>query len=369
MNAVKERQSNFELLRIIAMLLIVAGHFYYQTSGHHQDGGFLIVLLSSGSRVAVNLFLMIGVWFMVDKNFESRRLFKIWNTVWFWSVLLTMAVVILGVRVSFYNCITAYFPVLFYKLWFASVYFVLLLMSPLLDIFCRALAYGGGKLCMWLSILFIIVVGQSTIHQVEMDTLFCSTTYFLFMYIVMWFYKRGYIVISINKWLMLFMGLSFYLILVVIAKGNFNLPSIFGKVCEKFLSDYKTLPNLIISFCVFYFFMLTKLGRIKIINLLSSVSFGVYVIHQLPDFHDFFWLKIVRIDEWGYSSSFDILFFIGVFAIYIVCGGADFCRQKFVEKYLLKMRCVNVMLDTVNNSLRMKPLSSGDNKETNNLDS
>lgn len=143
MNAVKERQSNFELLRIIAMLLIVAGHFYYQTSDHHQEGGFLIILLSSGSRVAVNLFLMIGVWFMVDKKIESRRLFKIWNTVWFWSVLLTMAVVLLGVKVSFYNCITAFSPVLFYKLWFASVYFVLLLLSPLLEIFCRALVLGG----------------------------------------------------------------------------------------------------------------------------------------------------------------------------------------------------------------------------------
>ena len=157
-----------------------------------------------------------------------------------------------------------------------------------------------------------------------------------------------------NKWLMLFVGLSIYLILVVLAKENTFLPPVFSKVCDKFLSDYKTLPNLVVSFCIFYFFMLTKLGQIRIINLLSSVSFGVYVIHQIPDFHDFFWLKIVRIDEWGYSSNFDILFIIGVIAIYIVCGGADFCKQKFVEKYLMKLRCVNVMMDKVNNSLKMK---------------
>ncbi len=139
-----ERQSNFELLRIIAMLLIVSGHFYHQTYGYHQEGGIIVQFLSSGARIAVNLFLMIGVWFMVDKKFEARRLFKIWNTVWFWSVLLTLAVLFMGVRVSLYNCITAFFPIIFYKLWFASAYFILILLSPMLNIFCRALAQNGG---------------------------------------------------------------------------------------------------------------------------------------------------------------------------------------------------------------------------------
>lgn len=153
MGKIIERQSNFEFLRIFAMLLIVAGHFYVQTKGHHQDGDLFILLITSGSRVAVNLFLMIGVWFMVDKSFSARRVFKIWNTVWFWSIVLTVAVIMMGVQVKPTHFVTAIFPVLFYNLWFASAYIVLLLLSPLLQLFCSSLkaqmtksGLGGVKL-------------------------------------------------------------------------------------------------------------------------------------------------------------------------------------------------------------------------------
>lgn len=143
-----ERQSNFELLRILAMLLIVAGHFYRQSEGHHMNGCLPILLFTSGSRVAVNLFLMIGVWFMVDKSFDARRIFKIWNTVWFWSVVLTCAVIIAGHPVSITHCITALFPIIFYNLWFASAYIILLLLAPYLQLFCQRLmdfdTNGGG---------------------------------------------------------------------------------------------------------------------------------------------------------------------------------------------------------------------------------
>ncbi len=169
----------------------------------------------------------------------------------------------------------------------------------------------------------------------------------------MWFYKHGYIVITINKWLMLFGGLSLFLVLFLLSKDVSSLPIFFSKICTKFLSDYKTLPNFIVSFCLFYFFMSIKLGQVKVINILSSVSFGVYVIHQVPDFHDFLWVKILKIDAWGYSLYYDIMFIIGVLLIYLVCGALDYCRQKLIEKKLLKLKCLDVLFETVNNNLRI----------------
>ena len=64
----KPRQSNFELLRLLSMLAIVAGHLF--TEGHliaHATPGTLLpcLLLGSGARVATNLFVLLGCWFLV----------------------------------------------------------------------------------------------------------------------------------------------------------------------------------------------------------------------------------------------------------------------------------------------------------------
>ena len=74
------RQSNFELLRLVAMLAIVAGHFVSQSAVGHASGaaGTVASILSSGPRLAVNLFLLVGCWFMVDAKFKAERLLKLY---------------------------------------------------------------------------------------------------------------------------------------------------------------------------------------------------------------------------------------------------------------------------------------------------
>lgn len=71
-NSIKrERNSSFELLRIIAMLAIVFGHVAAQAFDREilstGNNNFLLIL-GSGSRIGVNLFVMIGVWFLTDSR-------------------------------------------------------------------------------------------------------------------------------------------------------------------------------------------------------------------------------------------------------------------------------------------------------------
>ena len=90
------RQSNWELLRIVAMLMIVAGHFFQQSgfirSASAADYWFSI-FAGSGSRIAVNMFLMLGCWFMVDTKFKAHRIIKLYLNVWCFTVPLTILVV------------------------------------------------------------------------------------------------------------------------------------------------------------------------------------------------------------------------------------------------------------------------------------
>lgn len=352
------RKSNLELLRIVSMLLIIAGHFYGQTLGHHAKGDIPILIFSSGSRVAVNLFLMIGVWFMVDKKFEARRIFKIWNTVWFWSIVLTSTAIMIGQPVSIYGCITALFPILFYNLWFASAYIVLLLLAPYLNISCQRLSEvlgrpGGDKLKFFIFLLSILTIGQPTYSPALMDTWFCAISYFAFMYIIMWFYKRNYSNFSWNRWLVLFIGITLYVIMVVVANDDNLMKFHLTKISTRYLFDYKSLPNFLISSCIFYFVLKSDIGEIKWLNLLASVSFGVYVIHQIPFFRDYLWFNILRIESWGFSDNFDFYFFLIVFGIYLICGVAEYLRQLLIEKPLLSAKKLSLIMGKFNNLYKL----------------
>ena len=56
------------------------GHFVGQTN-FNQDStsvnGILITLLSCGARIFTNVFLIIGVWFMVDSRFGAKKILRI----------------------------------------------------------------------------------------------------------------------------------------------------------------------------------------------------------------------------------------------------------------------------------------------------
>lgn len=72
------RQSNIELLRVIAMLLIVAGHYVGQSKimNAFTPWSFnqcFALFIGSAARIAVNVFIIISAWFLVDSKFSSKK--------------------------------------------------------------------------------------------------------------------------------------------------------------------------------------------------------------------------------------------------------------------------------------------------------
>ena len=97
MNAVKSdnqaliRQSNIELLRIIAMVIIVAHHFAVH-------GGFdfpietvapnrlWIQFLALGGKIGVNIFVLISGYFLIDaKSLKKVKVLKLWLQIFTYS--------------------------------------------------------------------------------------------------------------------------------------------------------------------------------------------------------------------------------------------------------------------------------------------
>ncbi|MDB8559600.1 hypothetical protein [Turicibacter sanguinis] len=81
-----ERESNFELLRIVAIMMVIGLHYFNGSMGGalsiltHGDGNFyLAYFFESLFIIAVNLFVLVCGYFNIDK--KKTNLLKLFNLI------------------------------------------------------------------------------------------------------------------------------------------------------------------------------------------------------------------------------------------------------------------------------------------------
>lgn len=188
----KVRDSRFELVRIVAIIFIILGHILSQSGDVASDlmlNRFFVNYLGNLGRISVNLFLFIGIWFMIDKEFNSTRIVKLWAEVFIYSVTIEVVIFVLNPHFNnLQNVILCLFPVFGKRLWFASTYIILLIFAPLLNEICKLLTANKLKLFCILQFIFICV--YSTLSPFQ-DTTLCNITWFFFIYFVVYYLKKN----------------------------------------------------------------------------------------------------------------------------------------------------------------------------------
>ena len=133
-----QRKSNFELLRIVAILLIVLHHFYVHIDwpvGQSIDKDIAIALLGFGGKVGVDCFVLITGYFQSRSRFKIRSLFNIWTEVLFYSIsILVLIWVIDPSLITQKLCVRSVFPVLAGLNWFVPAYIGLYCLSPIFNL-------------------------------------------------------------------------------------------------------------------------------------------------------------------------------------------------------------------------------------------
>lgn len=142
-----KRNSNIELLRIICMLMIISLHYMYQgdvlnTLSYGDKNYSLAWIIESVCYVSVNCYVLISGYYLCDVTEikKSKILDVIIETV-FYSVGIYAVFCLLGVEsFNVMSLITGYlFPVIHGEYWFVTVYIVLLLLVPYLNLLIRTL--------------------------------------------------------------------------------------------------------------------------------------------------------------------------------------------------------------------------------------
>ncbi len=195
----------FDLLRIILMLFIVIGHLFAHTpfNSPFEFLGFKWIfswLIQSFTVCAVNCFILMTGFLMINKNFKTQRILKLWGRVYFYSVLLFIIFIIIDPNnLSFYNIKLSIFPVFNSTYWFFTCYVVLLLFMPFINILITRLKTKQLILLNLIIICLFFILPIFAVFFKELDSTHgYSIIQFISLYIIGGTIKK--LNISFKKW-------------------------------------------------------------------------------------------------------------------------------------------------------------------------
>ena len=286
-----QRQSNIELLRIFAILMVVMGHFIRQSGLLESETGInstVNVLFGSGGRIAVNVFLLIGSWFMVDSTFRPGKALRLYLETAFYCIPITLLMICLGMAGGARNIFQGLLPFFGRPVWFASAYISLILLTPFLN---KAFLLPAKKLTYFTATLFILFCITSTIPCFSTIDYIADLSWFCVLYLIVGWAKKIDILgkLHVNKWVYAIAGTLIYAGLCSATKI-----SMLTWTANYWLDNIRTLPNIACAVCIFCFFLKTNIGSVKLVNFFARSVFAVYIVHQVPAFREFEWSTICR---------------------------------------------------------------------------
>ena len=339
------RKSNIELLRIIAMLMIVANHFSVHSNFEITSVTFInciwLQLLSTFGKLGVNLFVLISGYFLISsKKVKTQKVLKLFLQMLFYSLLCYIIFIGLGIenfnRKDMINHFLAY-PIW----WFGKCYLVLYFLHPYINIFLNNLNKKSyQKLIICLTILFSII---PTITAEDPTNEYL--VWFIYMYSLGAYLKKyplkfnvkpaKYILISIVIFLIFFME-SVIMFDIISINNSFNsahIPHLFN--IEMF--SMEKLPSLLTSIFLFIGFSKFKIRSNKIINVISSATFGIYLIHDEPYIRKFIWHSLFESTNYSSTTLFIPYSIIIILIVFLVCLIIELLRIYIIEKKYIKL--------------------------------
>lgn len=315
-NTIMLRQSNFELLRIIAIAMIIGLHYFYSEFGgamahlHFPQYNFFIAnILESMFIVAVNCFILIMGYFQIEKDtFKIKKVFNLLLTTLFYALLLYLVAVLFKLApFSIPELERALLPFFYGQYWFIEIYLILYLLSPFLNLGLNRMDEKTYKIFLAIILLLFSLWPSFLAGSGNLDNGY-GVISFIMLYTVGGYIKKYYQVRYSAKFYLF--GYILFSLVTFSFRAN---PTLLGSANAW---NYNFIFNILSSVCLFLFFSKFQLQS-KIINYLASFVFGAYLIHTNPYIGRFIYLKILHTDYYWSSPLFFLHLIISIIFIYV----------------------------------------------------
>ncbi|NCC19130.1 MAG: acyltransferase [Bacteroidia bacterium] len=337
----KDRSSNFELLRIFAMIFIIA-HHYVVNSGFTKEcfdfsnitfNMIFLQFVGFGGKMAINIFILISAYFMCKQKATWIKFMKFVLMIYFYNIIFTSIFWISGYEsislVGLYE--TILWPFRAIERGFVGGFLVLFLLIPFLN---KTLDVLNHKLHLRLIVLLLFI------FTIASTFLFASSFSYIGWYVTL-YYIGAYIKLYPNKFtesksiaLKGFLG-SLLLIFLSILVVDFIGSKIGFNSYYWMCADSNKFLALTCGLSMFLLFKNTKIKHNKAINTFAASTFGVLLIHANSDaMRRWLWNDILKNIEFYNSLWLPLHFFISITLVYLICVGIDYLRILFIENPL-----------------------------------
>ena len=361
----KERDTNFELLRIISMTMILVLHFNVggeiMTYVHENSKTYyLVYFLEYACIIAVNIYVMITGYYMIKSKIKIKKILTLELTTVFYSVIIYLIITLCKQETFLMKTMMKkFFPIITREYWFITAYIGLYMLIP----FINKLATMNQR--EYSLLLIILTTLLSVVRFIYPSNIIFEAnggyglTWFIYLYLL-----GGYIRLYVNKIGQKYKMFILYIIviLVQIIIRKLNLPITQGYLNNSL--SYNSIFILIESVIVFILFKNIEIKNRtinKIILTISPLTLGVYLIHEHSSFRNILWGSLLQ-PKLYLSSGWSLLaaLIIDVFLIFSICCIIEKIRQLIFK--LFSKTSIIKNIDTRINTFMVKTCNL-DNKE------
>lgn len=309
----KERNSNIELLRIIAMVLIVLTHNYFYTTwpGNNSNsfGEIFSAFFSFGGKFGVNIFFLISGFFLYGKKYRISRVINLELISIFYSILLGFIATIYDHHQISWKI---FFPTFTNTYWFSTSLIIIYLFSGVMFWIMDKINIKIINFLFFTS-LFILYILPTFVQSFPKLILINSAFVFIVGALVKKYKFYDYISMK-------FLKISIFLFLFALIIGNFF--ELIGFINYDWeFSEYYSIFPFMSSLTVFCFSLKLNIKRDNKINFFAGLMYGVYLFHENPFVRNFLWNSIWPLSKYSNSYFFvvsllgkvSIIFLLGIF--------------------------------------------------------
>lgn len=329
MTNIKSRQTNIEILRIIASVMVVLLHTVAMGAIFPGEKGFVLnSVLNAITRFSVPVFVMISGYFILGKEedyiYFFKRGIKLIVIMMLWSLLYLIRYSLSGtLAINTVKDLLRYLLTEPVHLWYFYALFALTIFTPALGLFARKADKKTYIYTMTLMLIFgsiITMIVKENLYpslvmitdKLKIGTVLTFPCYYLFGYYV----KR----FGIGK---KFSWVSFSAGLLLTIAGVIILSYRKGILSENVLSFY-ALNVAFMSMGIFGIFASFNIGENRFVKLVSPLTAGIYGLHLviLPSVYEKLGALKVEI----------LQIFLSVIITFTACGIVAFVYRFLKDK-------------------------------------
>ena len=333
-----KRNLSIEILRILSMFLIVLYHtlcgFSVQKNinnccfEYELSINFILFLV----QIAVNIYVLISGYFLVNLNFKINKLIILWLEVVFYSFIIKLVAMFFGIiNFSIISLLSCFIPIFTGRYWFVTIYFGLYLLSPFINILVRSLNQRQHTvLNLMLFFLFSFMISIHPRFFGMNSGGAWGLAWFVVLYLwASWFrlyYKPN------GKWIFKLLLWVVISSIIALLYSTIELGTVIYTIIGN-LYRYDSVFVSILSLVVFIAFLNIDTNKYfggnifgKIILFISPSTFGIYLIHTHPEVANFFY-SLFNFSE--YQDTVYKIFFVICLSIlfYFVSMFIDIIRR------------------------------------------